>query len=240
MKEESENIILQYMKSKTFFLKLLFTLILIACQSKLTKTSSPKTYLALGDSYTIGESVHDSLRWPNQLVSALNKKGRQFEPATIVAQTGWTTDELAAAIDSTELALHYDYVSLLIGVNNQYRGRSIENFQTEFIELLEEAVLLGGNEGANIFVLSIPDWGVMPFAEGRNRSQIAQEIDQFNTVIQAVCRDRNIAYFDITAISREAATNPILVAQDGLHPSGTMYARWVDRILPFFNTTRDE
>ena len=184
--------------------------------------------------------MHDSLRWPNQLVSALNHNGKEFEPATIIAQTGWTTDELAAAMDTTTLAAPYDYVSLLIGVNNQYRGRSIENFETEFIELLEDAVALGGDQGANIFVLSIPDWGVMPFAEGRNRSQIAEEIDQFNTVIQAVCRDRNIAYFDITAISREAATNPILVAQDGLHPSGTMYARWVDGILPFFNTTTDE
>ena len=228
------------MKSKTLFLKLLFTLALSACQSKQVTTNSPKTYLALGDSYTIGESVHDSLRWPNQLVSALNLNGKEFEPATIIAQTGWTTDELAAAMDTTALAVHYDYVSLLIGVNNQYRGRSIENFETEFIELLEDAVALGGDKGANTFVLSIPDWGVMPFAEGRNRPQIAQEIDQFNTVIQAVCRDRNIAYFDITAISREAATNPVLVAQDGLHPSGTMYARWVDSILPFFNTTRDE
>lgn len=235
-----ENAILQNMKFKTHALKVLFALTLIACQSNPTKISSPKTYLALGDSYTIGESVSDSLRWPNQLVNALNKKERQFEPATIVAQTGWTTDELATAIDSTELALRYDYVSLLIGVNNQYRGRSIENFETEFIELLETAITLTGQEGENVFVLSIPDWGVMPFAEGRDRAQIAQEIDQFNTVIQTVCRNRNIAYFDITAISREAMTNPLLVAQDGLHPSGSMYAQWVDTVLPFFNTTGDE
>jgi len=227
------------MKLKTFSFKLLFALTLIACQSKPT-TSSPKTYLALGDSYTIGESVKDSLRWPNQLVSALNKNGKKFEAATIVAQTGWTTDELAAAMDTTALAARYDYVSLLIGVNNQYRGRSIENFETEFIELLEGAIALGGQEGTNIFVLSIPDWGVMPFAKGRNRTQIAQEIDQFNTVIQAVCHNRNIAYFDITAISREAMTNALLVAQDGLHPSGTMYAEWVETVLPFFNTTGNE
>lgn len=239
-REKSENTILQIMKLKTFTLILFFALTLFACQTNTTKGSSPKTYLALGDSYTIGESVSDSLRWPNQLVSALNHNGKEFEPATIIAQTGWTTDELAAAIDTTVLAERYDYVSLLIGVNNQYRGRSIENFETEFIELLENAVALGGEEGANIFVLSIPDWGVMPFAEGRDRTQIALEIDKFNTVIQAICRDRNIAYFDITAISREAATNPLLVAQDGLHPSGTMYARWVDSILPFFNSTRDE
>ena len=143
-------------------------------------------------------------------------------------------------MDSVQLTPPYDYVSLLIGVNNQYRGRSIENFETEFIQLLDSAIILGGQEGTNIFVLSIPDWGVMPFAEGRDRLQIAQEIDQFNSVIQAVCRDKNIAYFDITAISREATTNALLVAQDGLHPSGTMYARWVATVLPFFNAIGDE
>lgn len=225
------------MKLKTFALKLLIALTLMACQSK---PSSPKTYLALGDSYTIGESVQDSLRWPNQLVGALNQNGKEFEAATIVAQTGWTTDELAAAMDTAQLKPPYDYVSLLIGVNNQYRGRSTENFEKEFIQLLDSAIILGGQEGTNIFVLSIPDWGVMPFAEGRDRLQIAQEIDQFNSVIQAVCRDKNIAYFDITAISREATTKALLVAQDGLHPSGTMYARWVATVLPFFNATGDE
>ena len=228
------------MKLKTFALKLLLALTLMACQSKQSTTSSPKTYLALGDSYTIGESVQDSLRWPNQLVSELNQNRKKFEAATIVAQTGWTTDELAAAMDTAQLTPSYDYVSLLIGVNNQYRGRSIGNFETEFIQLLDRAIILGGQEGTNIFVLSIPDWGVMPFAEGRDRLQIAQEIDQFNSVIQAVCRDKNIVYFDITAISREATTNALLVAQDGLHPSGTMYARWVSTVLPFFNATGDE
>ena len=228
------------MKLKSLALKLLLALTLTACQPKPSGTSSPKTYLALGDSYTIGESVHDSLHWPNQLVRALNQNGKEFEAATIVAQTGWTTDELSAAIDTTALASRYDYVSLLIGVNNQYRVRSIENFETEFIQLLETAITLAGQEGKNVFVLSIPDWGVMPFAEGRDRAQIAQEIDQFNTTIQTVCHDKNIAYFDITAISREARTNTTLVAQDGLHPSGIMYARWVATVLPFFNATGDE
>ncbi len=227
------------MKLKTLALKLLLALMLIACQSK-PSTSSPSTYLALGDSYTIGESVTDSLRWPNQLVAALKQNGKQFDPANIIARTGWTTDELSTAMDTVALAPSYDYVSLLIGVNNQYRGRSIENFETEFIQLLDRSVTLGNQKGANVFVLSIPDWGVMPFAEGRNRKQIALEIDQFNAVIQTACRDRNIAFFDITPISREAETNPILVANDGLHPSGEMYARWVDTLLPFFNTTGNE
>lgn len=228
------------MKLKTLALKLLLVLMLIACQSKPTTTSSPITYLALGDSYTIGESVTDSLRWPNQLVATLKQNGRKFDPATIIAKTGWTTDELSTAMDTVALATSYDYVSLLIGVNNQYRGRSIENFETEFIQLLDRSVTLGNQKGANVFVLSIPDWGVMPFAEGRNRKQISLEIDQFNAVIQTVCRNRNIAFFDITSISREAETNPILVANDGLHPSGEMYARWVDTVLPFFKTTGNE
>lgn len=227
------------MKLKTLALKLLLVLMLIACQSKLS-TSSPTTYLALGDSYTVGESVTDSLRWPNQLVAVLNQNGRKFDPATIIAKTGWTTDELSVAMDTVALATSYDYVSLLIGVNNQYRGRNIKNFETEFIQLLDRSVALGNQKGANVLVLSIPDWGVMPFAEGRDREQIAQEIDQFNTVIQTVCRDRNIAFFDITAISREATTNSMMVAQDGLHPSETMYARWVDTVLPFFNTSGNE
>lgn len=228
------------MKLKTLALKLLLVLMLIACQSKPTTTSSPITYLALGDSYTIGESVTDSLRWPNQLVATLKQNGRKFDPATIIAKTGWTTDELSTAMDTVALAPSYDYVSLLIGVNNQYRGRSIQNFETEFIQLLDRSVTLGNQKGANVFVLSIPDWGVMPFAEGRNRKQIALEIDQFNVIIQTVCRNRNIAFFDITSISREAETNPILVANDGLHPSGEMYARWVDTVLPFFKTTGNE
>lgn len=228
------------MKLKPHALILLFALTLIACQSKPTKTDAAKTYLALGDSYTIGESVNDRLRWPNQLVSALNKNGRRFEPATIIAKTGWTTDELTAAMDTTALASSYDYVSLLIGVNNQYRGRSIENFETEFIQLLNRSIALGNQKGANVFVLSIPDWGVMPFAEGRDREQIAREIDQFNSVIQRVCRNKNVAYFDITPISRAAETNGALVAEDGLHPSGEMYAKWVNTALPFFNTVVHE
>lgn len=227
------------MKLKTLALKLLLVLMVIACQSKPSR-NSPTTYLALGDSYTIGESVTDSLRWPNQLVAALNQNGKYFDPATIIAKTGWTTDELSIAMDTITLASSYDYVSLLIGVNNQYRGRSIENFENEFIQLLDRAITLGDQKGTNVFVLSIPDWGVMPFAEGRDREQIALEIDLFNSVIQTACRDKNIAYFNITRISREAVTDLTLVAEDGLHPSAEMYAKWVKTALAFFNSTAHE
>lgn len=197
--------------------------------------NSIKTYLALGDSYTIGQSVADSLRWPNQLVKTLNKEEIKFEAPQIIAQTGWTTDELLTAINAANIKVKYDYVSLLIGVNNQYRGRSAENFESEFIKLLNHAVALTKNGASRVFVLSIPDWGVMPFAEGQDRSRIAAEINTYNNSIKRICRHRNIDFFDITPISREALTNSAYVAVDGLHPSGEMYAEWVKTVIPFFN-----
>ncbi|MGB1450046.1 MAG: SGNH/GDSL hydrolase family protein [Flavobacteriaceae bacterium] len=221
----------------TFFL---LSVALLGCQSKQVNASRPMTYLALGDSYTIGESVVDSLRWPNQLVKALNQTQFQFEPATIIAKTGWTTDELAAAMDKAALLSRYDYVSLLIGVNNQYRGRSVANFEEEFTQLLERAIDLSRGKNKNVMVVSIPDWGVMPFAQGRDRAKIAQEIDAFNEAIAQICLNHQVAFFDITPISREAASTPALVASDGLHPSGAMYKRWVNHVLPFFNPSTNE
>lgn len=229
------------MKRNPLYLARVFLIFLLCgCQSKQPPPSTTSTYLALGDSYTIGESVADSLRWPNQLIAALNQSEKKFEPATIVAKTGWTTDELATAMEKATLTSKYDYVSLLIGVNNQYRGRSVENFREEFTQLLDRSIALSGENKEKVFVLSIPDWGVTPFAEGRNRNQIAQEIDRYNTAIAEVCRNYEVAYFDITSISRKATTSPNLIAQDGLHPSGIMYAQWVEIVLPFFNTLTND
>ena len=193
---------------------------------------SLKTYLALGDSYTIGESITETLRWPNQLIEELNKKEVVFDHATIVAKTGWTTDELMEGINT--LNDQYSYVSLLIGVNNQYRGRSLENFQDEFILLLEKAITFSGGNNKNVFVLSIPDWGVMPFAKERNQEKIAKEIDAFNQIVSAVCADYKITFIDITPISRRASEQPNLIATDGLHPSGDMYALWVNEVVARF------
>lgn len=193
-----------------------------------------KTYLALGDSYTIGESVTEALRWPNQLIKQLNEKEVVFDPATIIAKTGWTTDELMEGINTSSLDDHYSYVSLLIGVNNQYRGRSLENFKDEFILLLEKAITFSGGNNKNVFVLSIPDWGVMPFAKGRNQEKIAKEIDAFNQIVSAVCADYKITFIDITPISRRASKQPNLIATDGLHPSGDMYALWVNQVVARF------
>lgn len=199
-----------------------------------------KTYLALGDSYTIGESVAEEMRWPNQLAQILNHSGLPLENPQIVAQTGWTTDELLVAIDRADLKNHYDYVSLLIGVNNQYRGRSVDSFVPEFTSLLERAIAISKNKTKGVFVLSIPDWGVMPFAQGHDRTKIATEIAAYNAAIKVICERYEVAFFDITPISQEALSNAAYVASDQLHPSEAMYRAWVDKVLPFFKTAEND
>jgi len=213
------------------FLFLLFNL--VACSKQATLSEKPTapsgvtSYLALGDSYTIGESVAIGDRWPVQLVNALNQNGHVTANPTIVATTGWTTDELSSTMDRVRLAGPFDLVSLLIGVNNQYRGRDVENFKKEYTRLLERAIALAGGDQNRVFVVSIPDWGVMPFAEDRDQGQIAQEIDAYNAAKKKITQKMGVVFIDITPISREASTDLDLVASDGLHPSGKMYSRWV-------------
>lgn len=184
-------------------------------------------FLALGDSYTIGESVVEAERWPNQLAERLKVEGLPVV-VTIIARTGWTTDELAAAIDRASPQGPYDLVSLLIGVNNQYRGRDADEYHREFRALLERAIAFAGGESGRVIVLSIPDWGVTPFASGRDRAQIAQEIDTFNAINRTEAELRGVAYVDVTPVSRRATFEPELIAGDGLHPSGKMYAEWTE------------
>lgn len=193
---------------------------------------STYTYLALGDSYTIGESVEEVERWPMILADEVRKEVEVFSKPMIVARTGWTTDELSDGIKEADLEEKYDFVSLLIGVNNQFRGRNVENFRSEFGELLDRAIDFAF-ERDNVFVVSIPDWGVMPFAEGRDQAKIAKEIDLYNRIVEEECAKKLITYIDITPISREATQDEALVARDGLHPSGKMYKRWViEEIFP--------
>jgi lysophospholipase L1-like esterase len=189
-------------------------------------------YLALGDSYTVGESVAEAARWPVQLVARLRAGGVPLAEPQIVAQTGWTTDELMAGIETAEPHGPFDLVSLLIGVNNQYRGRSEEEYGQQFATLLRQAVSFAGDQPHRVIVLSIPDWGVTPFAAGRNRDRIAAEIDAFNAINRTETERMGAHYVDITPISRQAQTNPELTAEDGLHPSGQMYAAWVELVLP--------
>ncbi len=183
-------------------------------------------FLALGDSYTIGEAVQPAERWPVQLAALLRERGTDATDPEIIAQTGWTTDELAAAIAERSPRGPYDLVSLLIGVNNQYRGRPLDEFRAQFRSLLDKAVELAGGETSRVLVLSIPDWGVTPFAEGRDRARIATEIDACNAAAREETEAAGAVFIDITPISREAAAVPGLLAEDGLHPSGEMYRRW--------------
>lgn len=190
------------------------------------------TYLALGDSYTIGESVAESGRWPVQLAKEMSEKDIEIASPKIIARTGWTTDELKAGITAANIDNQtYDMVSLLIGVNNQYRGRDAEQFRSEFIDLLNQSVAFAGGKKDHVFVVSIPDWGVTPFAQGRDQAKIAKEIDAYNAVCKEEAEQMGIKYFDITPISREATKNAELVASDGLHPSAKMYERWVKEVM---------
>ena len=197
-----------------------------------TMTSDPVSFLALGDSYTIGESVDSAQRWPVQLSALLQREGIPASEPMIIARTGWTTDELAEGIGAVGPTGPYDLVSLLIGVNNQYRGRGLEEYRAQLMDLLSEATALAGGHPDRVLVLSIPDWGVMPFAEGRDRNQIGSEIDAFNEIKRKECEAAGIRYLDITGISREAGTDSTLVAEDGLHPSGAMYSLWAEAALP--------
>lgn len=196
--------------------------------------SSELRVLSLGDSYTIGEAVQESERWPVRLAALLRNRGLRIDDPVIIARTGWTTDELSRAIDDARPVGPFDVVTLLIGVNNQYRGRSSAEYQTEFRALLERAVAFAGGSAAHVVVLSIPDWGVTPFADGRDRASIGAEIDAFNDVNRDDAMRVGARYVDITPISRLASTEPALVASDGLHPSGEMYSRWADLAFPIF------
>ena len=188
-------------------------------------------YLALGDSYTIGESVPEGDRWPNQLVKLLNTQGNPVD-VTIIARTGWTTDELWKGIQATEIQPPYDLVSLLIGVNNQYRGYDLDEYREQFVFLLTKSVEYAGGDPDRVIVLSIPDWGVTPFASGRDQERIASQIDEFNTVNREEAEKAGVHYVDVTPSSRQVVDDAALLAPDGLHPSGKMYTIWAENVLP--------
>jgi lysophospholipase L1-like esterase len=187
-------------------------------------------FLALGDSYTIGESVVAKDRWPIQLMDSISVRGLDFIECKIIAVTGWRTDNLKEAIKDAKIKSEYTLVSLLIGVNNYYQGKSVESYRPEFEDLLQTALKLAGGIESRVFVLSIPDYGYTPF--GKEKQQvISKGIDAFNAVNESVTKKYNIEYINITDISRRGLKEPDLVAFDGLHPSGKMYSEWVQRIL---------
>lgn len=193
-------------------------------------TELPLRYLALGDSYTIGESAAEAERWPVQLAAALREQNVSIADPEIIAKTGWTTAELTAGIVLAKPQGPYDLVSLLIGVNNQYRGLSQEAYREEFVALLETAVSLAGDQANRVFVVSIPDWGVTPFGQNRDYRAVSADIDAFNAINRTETEKRGIVYVDITEISRQALVDGSLIADDGLHPSGEMYRLWVEQM----------
>jgi lysophospholipase L1-like esterase len=193
------------------------------------------TYLALGDSYTIGEAVPQAQSFPYQLSARLNATNHFVEKPDIIAVTGWTTGDLKKAIVARDLKNHqYNIVTLLIGVNNQFRGYSKDDYRTEFIELLNTAISYAGNNKQHVFVLSIPDWGETPFAKngGYNTLEVGAQIDQFNAINKQETEKMGVTYVDITPASRRASYDPDLIANDGLHPSANMYSMWVNQLLP--------
>ncbi len=220
--------------SPTFILTLLFVFSFNWLSYSQARMDSSKQirYLALGDSYTIGEAVEPTERFPAQLVTSLRIRSIGVSDPLVIAQTGWTTDELNAALDDANVQGSFSFVTLLIGVNNQYRGRSIDEYRIEFTALLQRAIGFAGGNASYVVVVSIPDWGVMPFAEGRDRKQIAKEIDAFNAVNWEESVKAGALYVDVTPISREVVRYPELIAADGLHPSAVQYKYWVELIEP--------
>lgn len=199
------------------------------------------SFLALGDSYTIGEAVNESERWPVQLVNRMDAENIFFDDPQIIARTGWTTDQLKEGIRLQDrggnIQAPYDLVSLLIGVNNQFRGYRISTFEKDFEFLVQEAIAYAGDNTSRVIVVSIPDYTATPVGDFYDRGNVSGQIDEYNLVKRNISETYNLAYFDITGISREAEYNEDLIAGDGLHPSGLMYSRWVDLIAPYIIST---
>jgi lysophospholipase L1-like esterase len=196
------------------------------------RTTRPAlTYLALGDSYTIGEGVAETDRWPVQLAGLLRQAETEIAPPDIIAKTGWTTAELQAAVKADGHDRQYDLVSLLIGVNNQYRGQSPGRYRTEFRGLLQTATGFAQGRPGRVFVLSVPDWGASPYGASRDPAKIGGEIDRFNAIAQAECQNAGIAFVDITPLTRTALGDATQFAPDGLHYSGQQMTRWANKAL---------
>lgn len=203
----------------------------IGCDRSPEPTRHAMRMLALGDSYTIGESVAASDRWPVLLSDRLRERGVEMADPVIIATTGWTTNDLIRAISSTPPEGPFDLVTLLTGVNNQYQRLPMESYPAEFRDLLTTAIRLAGERPRHVLVVSIPDWGAMPFAKGSDTRAIGTEIDAYNAINRRIASELGVQYVDITPISRQATTQPALVAPDGLHPSAEQYRRWVEQIL---------
>jgi len=217
------------MKAWNRYLVSMLCLLPLSMPAQIFSKKSNIRFLALGDSYTIGESVAEPQRWPNQLVDYLSRD-YTFQKPKIIAVTGWRTDQLKQAIMEANLSTDYDLVSLLIGVNNQYQGRSITQYEKEFLDLLQMSIRQAHGDKSRVFVISIPDYGFTPFGKEKQK-EISRQIDAFNEVNKSVTLENGVTYVNITDISRRGLKDPQLIAEDGLHPSGKMYSLWVEHIV---------
>ena len=229
--------IIQIMKKTAIFLifiHLILSSLSCSSQKAMHQDNSNSVYLALGDSYTIGESVAENERFPNILLNALQQKGNKTLKSTqIIATTGWRTDQLEAAINSSGNNEHiYPFVSLLIGVNNQYQNRSLATYKFDFESLLNHAIQLAGGKKENVLVVSIPDYAYTPFGQESGKAQtITLQLREFNAANRQITESKGIKYANITPISEQGLEDPTLVASDGLHPSGKQYRRWVEEAI---------
>jgi lysophospholipase L1-like esterase len=221
------------MKNHYSKLSLLFFLLLV--NAGCSDNSNKIKYLALGDSYTIGEGVEVGERWPNQLALRLEEKYNSLVDLEIIAKTGFTSAELLDTINKINISKDHDFVSLLIGVNNQYRNLDMVLFQKELNILMDKAISFASGNNEKVFVLSIPDWGITPFGLIKKRSNIGEEIDAYNKLVCEISSYKEIQYFNITDISRKVNEIDNLLTGDGLHPSPLMYSMWVDKVIDFFD-----
>ena len=192
-------------------------------------SDSPFSFIALGDSYTIGEGVNVEDRWPNQFVDLANENGFDFDQPVIIAETGWKTYDLLDSINQTNFSSKYDYISLLIGVNNQFNSRPIHEFEEDLNKLMDEMNRIKKDDGS-IIIISIPDWGYTPYAESVEMSDISEKIDLFNSSLIKFAATNDLKYVDVTEISRRAINEPNLITDDNLHPSKKMYLEWANKI----------
>ncbi|MAO65166.1 MAG: lysophospholipase [Balneola sp.] len=238
------------MKSHLFQIKFFafITLLLFICAScaqdpdpsGTLPDSSPVSYLALGDSYTIGTGIDTVSNYPHLLSDSLASRGFTVDTTAVIATNGWTTTDLKTGIDSQDPDSSYNLVSLLIGVNNQYQGLDLELYRTEFRELLDQAIAFAGGNRSNVFVISIPNYGVTPFGQSRNPVIIRQELQVYNDIAKEITTEFNIPFVDVTPISELGAEDSSLIAPDNLHPSAKMYAMWVDEMLPTVTQILDQ
>jgi len=198
-----------------------------------TQHMAQQTYLALGDSYTIGEGLDIEDSWPYQLQNLLNKKGFSIEQPKIIAKTGWRTDELIEAIqEQTKDDKQYDIVSLLIGVNNQYQNKPLSQYKKEFQVLLDIAISKCKHKNQGVFVVSIPDYGVTPFAKEKDKTQAIKDLKQYNAFAKTQCQKHDVAFYDITHLSARLSASDDMLISDRLHPNAKQYLAWINVFLP--------